>query len=170
MPNKNNTRPLWDGTMELQLTQGQWVRLDAADYRKVKPYRWCAQKTKLGYVAVTGASKTRKLMHRLITKAPDHLDVDHHNHNTLDNTRNNLRLCTTGQNMANRVKRSQSRFKGVSLHKPSGKYLVHILNQHIGLVEDELTASYLYDCAAQLAYGRFALLNHEWTDNHEPQR
>ncbi|MCH7719226.1 MAG: HNH endonuclease, partial [Chloroflexi bacterium] len=55
-------------------------------------------------------------MHRLITNAPKGLIVDHIDHNGLNNTRNNLRLCTPEQNDYNRrpQKGSTSKYKGVS--------------------------------------------------------
>lgn len=46
----------------------------------------------------------RELMHRLVCgNIPDGMVVDHINHNTLDNRRENLRVCTHAQNMWNRL-------------------------------------------------------------------
>ena len=163
MPQKNNTRLCWDssGTMEIQLTQGQWALINTRDYPRVKAYRWCAQKSKHGYYAVTGGSKDRLCMHRLIKNAPADLYVDHHNHNTLDNTDGNLRVCTCRQNLQNKTKDTSSPYKGVSKHKPSGKWLCHIMNQHLGLFEDAETAGWVYDIAAELLYGEYAMLNRD---------
>jgi hypothetical protein len=41
------------------------------------------------------------LMHRLITKAPPGMVVDHINHDGLDNRRCNLQVCTHQENMWN---------------------------------------------------------------------
>lgn len=50
---------------------------------------------------VSGRRKTIGL-HRLLLCAPDHLQVDHINHNGLDNQRTNIRLATWSQNQHNR--------------------------------------------------------------------
>jgi hypothetical protein len=41
-------------------------------------------------------------MHRLITNAPKGMDVDHINHDSLDNRRANLRVCSHSENLLNR--------------------------------------------------------------------
>lgn len=46
--------------------------------------------------------KINILLHRLITKCPKHLMVDHINHNTLDNRLENLKICTNKENQHNR--------------------------------------------------------------------
>lgn len=45
----------------------------------------------------------RVRLHRFITKCPKGLQVDHVNHNTLDNRKENLRVVTLFQNQQNRV-------------------------------------------------------------------
>lgn len=45
---------------------------------------------------------TNLLLHRVITGCPKGLQVDHINWNTLDNTKNNLRVCTHAENQQNR--------------------------------------------------------------------
>ena len=59
------------------------------------------------------------LMHRYILNAPENKLVDHINHNTLDNRKSNLRLCTSRQNNINK------KCNGFTLRN-SGKYEVSI--------------------------------------------
>jgi hypothetical protein len=46
--------------------------------------------------------KKSKRLHRLIMNAPKELEVDHINHNGLDNRKCNLRMCTAKENSKNR--------------------------------------------------------------------
>lgn len=55
-------------------------------------------------------------MHRQIMNAPVDMEIDHIDHETLDNRHCNLRIVTSSQNSMNSKKRKgcSSRFKGVS--------------------------------------------------------
>ena len=69
------------------------------------------------------------VFHRWIMKCPNHLEVDHFNHDTLNNTRGNIRNVTKSVNLRNRreeVLRSSntSGHKGVCFHKSSRKWIV----------------------------------------------
>lgn len=46
--------------------------------------------------------RTTLKLHRIITDCPKGMQVDHINHRTLDNTRENLRVCTQQDNLDNR--------------------------------------------------------------------
>jgi hypothetical protein len=60
-----------------------------------------------------------KLLHRIIMDPPANMQIDHVNHNTLDNRRCNLRVCTNSENQMNRgkTKSNTSDFKGVNHEK-----------------------------------------------------
>lgn len=94
--------------------------------------------------------KTFKL-HRWLLDAPGELQVDHLNHNTLDNQRRNLRLVTNTQNGQNRKGANRnnktSGIRGVSWHAKHRKWGVTIqLNgkrKHLGYFEDVYQAEQL---------------------------
>lgn len=72
--------------------------IDLDDLEILKKYRWCV--TDGCYVAgwVDGS---RIKLHRFVTNCPKGLVVDHINHNTFDNRKSNLRVCTQAQNKIN---------------------------------------------------------------------
>lgn len=71
--------------------------VDIADYEKVKGICWYESNT--GYIHHKDKSVIQ--LHRLITNCPRNKVVDHINHNTKDNRRANLRICTQKENMQN---------------------------------------------------------------------
>lgn len=76
--------------------------MDDADYEHLFTYRWHATTT--GY-ARSQQGATRILMHRVIlgVTPEDKRDVDHIDHNRLNNQRANLRVVTKSQNQMNRL-------------------------------------------------------------------
>lgn len=75
-----------------------------------------------------GSSKSRPmLLHRFILNAPSNLFVDHIDHNSLNNTRDNLRLVTNAQNIQNLLHArsdSETKIRGVHRRK-NGRYQAH---------------------------------------------
>ncbi len=68
--------------------------------------------------------RTRISLHRYITDCKSGMLVDHINHDTLDNTRTNLRMVTASVNCQNRLMQlnNKSGFRGVSWDKESKKW------------------------------------------------
>ncbi len=147
--------------------------VDDEDAERVGSYLWHAFRSGGNVYAIrrirVGGYKGPKvccLMHRFIVSAPDGLDVDHRNHNGLDNRRENLRVCEHVHNMRNMLPHStghSSTFKGVGFHKKRAKWRAFIrLNgreEHLGLFVSEIEAARAYDAAALAAWGEFAWLN-----------
>lgn len=66
-------------------------------------------------------------MHRLILMAPDSFTVDHINHDTLDNRRENLRLASQSeQNQNRKITKGKSKYKGVYLRSDFLKWVAQI--------------------------------------------
>ena len=107
-------------------------------------------------------------MHRFIMETPDGLEVDHLNHNTLDNRRQNLRNVTRAFNQANKSvqKNNKLGLKGVYIDKITGKYKAHIrvnkIKKYIGCYETAEEAARAYDKAALEFYGEHALTNFKY--------
>jgi len=106
-----------------------------------------------------------KLMHREIIGTPKGRETDHINGNTLDNRRENLRICSKSQNLANqrRIVSHTSRFKGVSFYPPSDKWQAEIqcanVRHYLGRFDSEIEAARIYNAKAKELFGEFALLN-----------
>jgi len=88
----------------------------------VKDYKWSL--TKDGY-AMSYKNNKFIYLHRLIMDAKIGEYVDHENHNTLDNTFSNLRICSNAQNLQNRGKlpsNNTSGYIGVSWNKGKNQW------------------------------------------------
>lgn len=146
-------------TRTLPITRGLRVLLDEADFVKLAQYRWCAlMRDGVPYAArfVKGKALT---MHRVIAEPPEGFHVDHINHDTLDNRRCNLRVCTKTENLRNRRShRGVSKYIGVSRTK-QGKWRTGIQRSYVATFETQEEAARAYDAKAREIYGEFANLN-----------
>lgn len=149
--------------MKMVLPCGRICLYDDEDHDIVSQYNWHYQR---GYAqAETGSRSngTRKTirMHRLILSPPSDKIVDHMNRDSLDNRRSNLRLCNKSENGMNRTKQANNStgYKGVSLHKKTGKYRAYITKDqktlHLGLFETPVEAYRVYLNKAKELHGEF---------------
>ena len=151
------------------LTQGFEAVIDASDAALVEGFNWYARVDGNTVYALrkdrTGGHCKTILMHRLILGESCTFAVDHADGNGLNNTRRNLRYATTQQNQQNQRKSKgrSSKYKGVTLHKPTGKWLARIrVDGHlhyIGQYDDERAAALAYNARAKSICGPFARLN-----------
>jgi len=155
----------------IDLTRGHKAMVDDADYESLAQYKWYALVTKHGVYAVRdsgkrGVNRVTHLMHRVITDCPKGMMVDHKNHNTLDNTRGNLRVCDASENAANSRRKSfaergvTSIYKGVSFSKAHNKFRTRIMvrgkTNELGLFACEKEAAKFYNETAKKLLGDFA--------------
>ncbi|MFR9710770.1 HNH endonuclease [Paenibacillus sp. MB22_1] len=121
--------------------------IDTEDLEAVSSCNWYAYWSKLGKSFY--AYNQNLLMHRLIMKAPRGKQVDHINHNTLDNRKNNLRVVTSAQNNQNRSgARSDNRSSGIrgvtwsrQQKKWRARYMLNGIDYHVGFFDDLIEAA-----------------------------
>jgi hypothetical protein len=98
-------------------------------------------------------------LHRLLACAVDGLFVDHKNGNTLDNRRENLRICTNAENTRNQPDRQRNKvgYRGVSKvrDKFKAKITFNGKNIHIGYFSTPKEASQAYEKKARELFGEF---------------
>jgi hypothetical protein len=151
----------------IPLTQGKVAVVSAHRYEYLSWWAWYARKDKKNGVWYAERKDGRKTvsMHRQITNAPPDREVDHKDGDGLNNTDENLRVCTTSQNQANsRISSlNTSGFRGVSWNKRSGKWEAKIKHNgkrvYLGLFSDPKEAARMWDTAAFALRGNFARLN-----------
>lgn len=134
---KNDYKIVGDTTIiYLKRRDGSVVetKISTSDLPKVDefPMSWCAtpNRTRTS-MYVSGSlfdeerNKQTVILHRFIIDAPKGQMVDHINHDTLDNRRENLRLVTHTENQQNRqgpTCKSKSGVRGVCWHKKDKKW------------------------------------------------
>ncbi len=113
------------GARYIQLTRGKWALVDAGDFAMASKFEWSFANGYARRNQTKDCSST--FLHRMIMGEPKS-QVDHRNLNTLDNRRDNLREATDRQNRFNKPARRDNAcgFKGVSLHRQSGKWRAEI--------------------------------------------
>lgn len=131
--------------------------IDTADLPKLQEIncKWCAfiANDDIYVCAQVRLGKRKydfKLLHRFLMNAEKGYEVDHRNHNTLDNRRSsNLRLTTHNQNQQNRMPDgnlgSKSKYRGVGWDEKNQKwrayYCVNGKTKFLGRFESEEEAA-----------------------------
>lgn len=151
----------------IQLTQGKVAIVDDEDFENLNKFRWYfCKRYAVRDVRVDGKKETI-YMHRLVTNAPDHLEVDHINSDGIDNRKENLRLCTHAENSRNRgiAKNNTSKYKGVWFSKRYNRFFAETrLNGkkvYVGSFKTAEEASEAYKTKVLEIHGDFANINNE---------
>lgn len=148
----------------IPLTQGKMAWVDDEDYARISKYKWYAmyhKRTRSFYARTTvkvGASRIFIYMHRAVLRAGTYVQVDHANHDTLMNTRWNLKATTSTGNNRNRrlLDSNTSGFCGLERRKGTNKWVakikVHGKRKHLGTFDskDDAIAARV---AANILYG-----------------
>ena len=156
---------------EIELTRGKVALVDDENFEYLNQWKWMARESGNNYYAVRGVRKNRKLqniaMHRIIMNTSNELQVDHIDHNGLNNQKVNLRNCTRQQNMMNKAltKRNKTKFKGVSTSMRNGQIKISAdikaegRTIYLGRFKTLESAALAYNEAAVKYFGEFAYLN-----------
>lgn len=154
---------------KIPLTQGKLATVDDADYEALIQFKWylttCGNHHYAARHTKRPEKRTMVYMHRAITSAPKGLEVDHINGDGLDNRRENLRVCTHGENLRNQGLQANNRsgYRGVSWSKKEKKWVTYIKvdnkRQFVGQFDEKENAARAYDEAARKYHGEFARTN-----------
>lgn len=105
-------------------------------------------------------------LHRFIMQTPKGVLTDHIDGNPLNNQKGNLRFASPSGNARNQrksLRRTSSRYKGVSLNSQSGNWNAYInvnsVKRSLGTFSSEADAAKAYDKSAIELHGQFANLN-----------
>lgn len=139
---------------------GKFAIVDNNDFGWLDKANWWLSKD--GY-AYTTFERSNLMMHRMLLRVSRSEQVDHINHDKLDNRRKNLRIVSSQQNNFNRLKRSdsKSKFKGVNIVS-ANKFRAMIKTKDYKwqkTFETELDAAKAYDLKAKELFGEYTSLN-----------
>lgn len=105
------------------------IKIDVEDIEKISQVTWgvgyCRSIKGFYAKAIINRAKDWMRMNRFIMDCPKGLVVDHINHDTLDNRKCNLRICTVFENNQNKTNNTSGKV-GVSWSKSSKKWVSYI--------------------------------------------
>ncbi len=148
--------------IKVPLHNGHVALIDAGDWPLIAWRQWFSVKRRNCHYAVCNSPNNIIYMHRLL--CPETLQIDHINHDGLDNRRCNLRSASGSLNTHNQRKiRGKSSYLGVAWSKCARKWMAQIngFNRHyyLGLFSREEEAARARDIKAIELFGADANLN-----------
>lgn len=152
----------------MPLSKGQYAKVDPDAVADLSRWTWSVNPTKSGFYAHrqlprdSSGKRKKEYMHRRIAGADESDVVDHINGDTLDNRRENLRVCSQSENMRNTdCIFGAIPFRGV--HKRNGRYVAGIkidgARVELGAFETAEEAAAEYDKAAAALFEKSRGLN-----------
>lgn len=133
---RTNTYEIDGDLLIITTAKGEKILADAEDYERLCQHSWCVSKT--GYAVANIKGRVVKLHRWLLCLSDKEQLVDHINHNTLDNRKKNIRICSLSQNARNKSPIQGREMLGIRVTR-NGKYNVRITKDrkeiHIGNYE-----------------------------------
>lgn len=145
-------------TIKIPLSKGRFATIDAADWDRVKAYKWNVDSDGYAYSSQPKEKGGNIMLHRFLLNLPKRngVCVDHINGDRLDNCRENLRPCSVAENSRNRAKQKQSKYTYKGVKRDGKSWRAYI---SVGGFETEEAAATEYDRLAIFCHGAFARLN-----------
>lgn len=140
---------------------GEMFLFDAEDFDKIKDIVWYKCNLNNRYVG----NATGKCIHRYILPTEGRVEIDHINHNPMDNRKNNLRICTHQQNQCNQLlqKNNTSGITGVSFYASRNKYRARIKicqhDIHLGYYKTFIEAVQARNIGMECMFGEYGVYN-----------
>ena len=171
---KQLTQPEDPSYRLIPLTRGQFAMVDPEDYEELSKFNWHAVWSRgsntfyaVRTVIFPDGKRRSILMHRQIMDSflsqVAGLEIDHRNHDGLDNRRCNIRVATRSQNSWNRQPGSigKSGYRGVSYSKSTNKKWRAVISKNgrhyqLGLFDTPEEASAAYQSAVMRIHGEFS--------------
>lgn len=125
-PTKNQYM-IEDDQVIVRLTQGKTMTIDVEHINILRIHTFCAHKSKNTFYAHTYFDKGTVSFHRILGEKifdlAEGLQIDHINHNGLDNRKINLQPKTNTENQRNRLvhKNNQTGVNGVTIRFEKGR-------------------------------------------------
>lgn len=163
------------------LSKGHTALVDDDVYEDVSRFKWslatCDGKFYARRLIYVDGKRKHLYLHRYIMNAPKGVKVDHKDRNGLNCCKDNMRLATDTQNSQNRShekssRKFRSKYKGVTWYRSTqsknpkyrdGCWMSRISykgsQRSLGYFDCEEDAATMYNVAAQILFGEFALLN-----------
>lgn len=144
--------------------KGMFTLVDDEDYGWLSKHKWHLDRYVIRSIYLNG-KRYHSRMHRVIINTPEGMHTDHINGDKLDNRRENLRVCTRSENMANcgLKKSNKSGYKGVHWSKNNKNWRVQIRKDgkyvYQRYFHNILDAARAYNKVALKYHGEFARLN-----------
>jgi len=159
--------------VEIELPCGRITKIsnDSKKYLHIfKSWRFAGGYVKICRYIKTdfGSAKEEYYLHTLLLGRPTGFQIDHINRNKLDNTLENLRLATRGENAMNKAKAkgTVSKYRGVSYKYKNNKknpWTAYISKNgtryDLGYFKSEIEAAKAYNKKSLELCGSFAFLN-----------
>lgn len=144
---------------------GEFI-IDFEDIEKVKYYKWrISHSHVITGLPYNGTQKDLSWIVLGLTQkeiSEQHIVVDHKDGNGFNNRKNNLRICSQGENVINKsfMSNNTSGFIGVSYREEKNRYDPEIrrdeIRCHLGYTETLKEAVYKRYYAEQVVFGQFA--------------
>lgn len=154
-----------DGTVYSPLSKtkfrGLYTKIDFEDFERVRSFNWTSTWNPTSKSNYAHRTRPNQYLHRFILNLIDpNIKVDHRNHDTLDNRKQNLHITDTRGNAQNQ-KNNTSGYAGVSWCKKSKKWRADIRITgkltNLGLFNSKIEASKTYQARLDTLLGGFAV-------------